>query len=145
MAPLSCEDFKELEGSRYHVIAESMNKVTALARCAAIPGAHLVTFETIDEITAVVSGYPIITRVWTGVAQKPTTFGFGGQTSGWANDIAGARTSLPADFPWLNGQPDDGSGTLFEDNAENEADLNPAGKFDDAHHSRTNQVLCECN
>lgn len=142
---LTCNDFKEIEESRYYVIAESMNKGTALARCAAIPGAHLVTFETTDEITAVVRDYPISTKVWTAVSQKPARYGFGGQTGGWANDIAGARTNLPEEFPWLSGQPDDGNTVPFEDSAENEADLSPNGMFDDAHHSRTDQVLCECD
>ena len=136
----SCSEFKEIEGGRYFVYTTAVKKSDALAKCASIPGAHLATFESTEEVTDVVAGYPIQAKVWTGVRQEPPLFG--GVRSGWANQIGTTRTSLPSGFPWRAGEPNDRNN--FEDSGENEADLGPDGKFDDAHHSRLNQVLCEC-
>lgn len=139
---MTCADFQEIEGARYHLFPEQVNKGSAIARCNSISGAHLATFESLTEITNVIEDYPITVRVWTGIKQAPQ-FGSGVRDR-WANQIGTARTDLPANFPWKAGEPNDGNGFYYEDSAENECILEPDGKFDDAHHSRLAQALCEC-
>jgi hypothetical protein len=142
---LECEDFIEIEGSRYIIIPQALSWPDADARCKQIEGAHLATFESAEEVTAVVTGIPVGVDVWTGVTQAPGFFGFGGQTSGWANlQRNGDRVALPSGFPWRSGEPNDGNGAYFEDNAQNHADLGADAKFDDSNRSDTKQVLCEC-
>jgi hypothetical protein len=142
---LECDDFIEIGGSRYIVIPATLDWAAAEARCKQIEGAHLATFESAEEVTAVVTGIPVGVDVWTGVTQMPTFFGFGGQTSGWANLHAdGTRTALPAGFPWRQSEPNDGNGAYFEDNAQNHADLGADARFDDSNRFDTKQVLCEC-
>lgn len=142
---LECEDFIEIEGSRYIVIPEALSWASADARCKQIEGASLATFESPEEVTAVVAGIPVGVDVWTGVTQMPTFGGFGGQTSGWANVARdGTRRQLPGGFPWRDGEPNDGNGAYFEDNAQNHADLGADARFDDSNRFDTKQVLCEC-
>ncbi len=140
---LTCADFKEIEGARYRLFPEVVDKASATARCNSISGAHLVTFETLEEITKVVEDYPIEVKVWTAIKQDPR-FG-SGPGDRWANQVGATRTDLPANFPWKSGEPNDGNGFYFEDNAENEGALDRDGKFDDVHHSNNKyQTLCEC-
>lgn len=142
---LECEDFIEIEESRYLIIPVALSWQDADARCKQIEDAHLATFESAEEVARVVTGIPVGVDVWTGVTQNPGFFGLGGQTSGWANlQRNGDRVALPSGFPWRSGEPNDGNGAYFEDNAQNHADLGADGKFDDSNRSDTKQALCEC-
>jgi hypothetical protein len=141
----ACAEFIEIEGSRYSVLPVTLPWSEARERCKQIPRAHLATFESAEEAGRVASGIPVGVDVWTAVVQSPTFYGFGGQTSGWANlKPDDEREDLPDSFPWRSGEPNDGNSVPFEDNAENHGVLRPDGLFDDANRGGAKPPLCEC-
>ncbi len=124
-----------------------MNHANAVARCPAVlAGTHLATFETTEEIENVVDELPLpmAVKAWTGVVQLPTALSV---NLGWVNRIGSKATSLPNDFPWRSGEPNDLDADLpipLETHEEDFADLSGEKTFDDADAGRMNQVLCEC-
>ncbi len=142
--PVVCEGYTKVE-AKYYLLATDMprTRTAAVAYCAsrAVPG-HLATFDTLAEITAVHTAFPGRTAsAWTGVVQL--TGRRSGVNDDWHNLVA--TRSIPANFPWLTGEPNDGSGFYNENGQEDFADLRSDGKFDDAPDSRTNHVFCECD
>ena len=141
----TCEDSVELDGSYYRLLS-SMNRAAAVAACAAIPGTHLVTFEDLDEITAVVTAIRLTGDVWTGIKQV-APIGTIQVDAYWFNYIGDGRTTIPTPFPWRVGEPNDydAGEVVAETGEEDYAMMSPAGLFDDVLPNRMFRPLCECN
>jgi hypothetical protein len=140
---VTCEGFTPIAGSFYRLLDGTVPWETALLRCAALPGAHLVTFETIAEPAAVVTGLGLTgaTPAWTGVEQR-VNLGQSGPADDWYNRVGTVRVPIPVGFPWRGGEPNDF--TAPEDRQEDFAELHSPGVFDDAGGGRLSRPLCEC-
>lgn len=142
--PVVCGGYTKV-GASYYLLATDRTRTHAEAGayCASrpVPG-HLATFDTLAKIDAVHAAFPGRTAsAWTGVVQL--TDRRSGVSQDWHNLVA--NRSIPQNFPWLSGEPNDGNGYYYEDGDEDFADLRADGKFDDAGASRGNHVLCECD
>ena len=138
--PVTCEGFTQVGSSHY--LPQFQRLVTweeAVKLCEAFPGSHLVTFETLDEITEVAQGIEIQLSVWTGVVQLATA---ATPTEGWVNELELSQTPVPSSFPWDIGAPNDYD--LTEDSQENYAQLRPEGTFGDQGRGELARALCEC-
>ena len=141
---LGCDvDFKKIGNSSYKFVDELLLWNSAFLRCLDFQNGHLVTFETLAEVDAVVSGLPLALPAWSAIAQASNSPTSG---AGWTNRIGPVQTPAPQPFPWRTGEPNDGAGpgNLVEQDRENFAELQPEAKFDDAPDTRTSRALCEC-
>lgn len=139
--PVTCEGFKQIGTSYYKLFPELFTWEQALARCAALPGAHLATFETIEEPAAVVVGLPVNAPTWTGVEQR-VNLGSSGVGEDWYNRVGTIRLPIPLAFPWRPGEPNDLGPP--ENDQEDFGELYAPGVFDDAPGNRPSRALCEC-
>ncbi len=140
----ACPGFTAVGDSSYLVLDEMLAWNDALARCQAYPGAHLVTFETAEEVAAVASALALPGPVWTGIEQTVTLASGFDLDDGWFNEIGRRYTEVPAGFPWAPGEPSDGVQPKPETGLEDCAELRADGTFNDAIREHPNRVLCEC-
>jgi Lectin C-type domain len=139
-APNVCAAFKAIGTGRYLLSDTTMTWDQANDFCKGMPKTQLVSFETLEEITAVVQDMPIAADAWTGVIQKQPTTGI---SRNWINSLA--STPIPAGFPWEPGEPNDGGGWFPSENrAEDVAELHATGRFNDQFRTDKNRALCEC-
>lgn len=141
---VTCDvSFKQIGLSRYRFVDELLLWNNAISRCRDFENAHLVTFETLAEITAVKDGLPLTMPVWSAIAQLTSS---ANPRVGWTNRIGAVQTPAPQPFPWRGTEPNDGggAGNMNETNLENFAELHPEGMFDDGPDTRLSRVLCEC-
>lgn len=144
--PVACPGFTKVGASYYAISQTKVTRTEAVTYCSQRPSvttAHLVTFEALAEIgpvkdafAAQLAGGP----AWTGVAQIKS--GRARTNESWMNLVAGKP--IPASFPWLDGEPNDGSGFYNENGQEDYAELRASGEFDDGPSARQNYALCEC-
>ena len=139
-----CEDSVEIEGSHYRLLP-TMNRAAAVAACAAIPGTHLVTFESLKEITDVVAALSLTGDVWTGIKQVAPS-GTLQVDAYWFNYIGDGRTAIPVPFPWEVNEPNDydAGEVVVESGEEDFAMMSPDGLFSDVLPNRQLRPLCEC-
>jgi hypothetical protein len=140
VAPDVCAAFKAIGTGRYLLSEAAMTWDQANTFCRGMPSTQLVSFETLEEIPAVVGGMPVTVEVWTGVIQKKPA---GGIALNWINSLA--STPVPTKFPWDVGEPNDGGGWFPEENGEEDvAELRANGRFNDERRGNLNRALCEC-
>jgi hypothetical protein len=141
---VTCDaSFTKIGLSHYRVVDELLTWNNAISRCRDFQGAHLVTFETLPEITAVTTLPGIVLPAWTAIAQL---LGSANPSAGWTNRIGPVQSPAPQPFPWRVTEPNDGGATGNTDEADNEnfAELHAGGMFDDAPEGRLSRALCEC-
>jgi hypothetical protein len=138
-----CDGFQRIGSSAYLLVEQPRNWEAAKAHCGALPDAHLVTFETVDEVAAVKMGLPLTTSAWSGIYQPR---GSPLPRLGWVNQLGSTETAVPEPFPWKDNEPNDSGtpGSPLEQDRENYAELQAAGQFDDAPAGRRSRPLCEC-